>query len=68
MAQPVRFGVAYDFRLPPGSGGTLPARYAETLEQIRFVDQLGYDHVWVTEHHFVDDGYLPSFVAAAGVR
>ncbi len=44
----------------------MPDLYAETLEQIRFVDQLGYDHVWITEHHFVEDGYMPSYVAAAG--
>jgi alkanesulfonate monooxygenase SsuD/methylene tetrahydromethanopterin reductase-like flavin-dependent oxidoreductase (luciferase family) len=66
MAQPIRFGIAYDFRLPPGSDVPLPDLYAQTLEQIQYVDQLGYDHVWITEHHFVEDGYMPSYVAAAG--
>jgi len=66
MAQPVRFGVVYDFRNPPDSGRAFPDLYAATLEQIRLVDQLGYDSVWITEHHFVEDGYLPSFVAVAG--
>jgi alkanesulfonate monooxygenase SsuD/methylene tetrahydromethanopterin reductase-like flavin-dependent oxidoreductase (luciferase family) len=62
----LRFGVAFDFRNPPGSGITLPTVYAQCLDQIRAVDRLGYDSVWVTEHHFVEDGYVPSFVAAAG--
>ncbi|MGD9604277.1 MAG: LLM class flavin-dependent oxidoreductase [Gammaproteobacteria bacterium] len=62
----LRFGVAFDFRNPPGSRTSLPEVYASALAQIRAVDRLGYDSVWVTEHHFVEDGYIPSFVAAAG--
>ncbi len=62
----LRFGVAFDFRNPPDSGLSLPELYASCLEQIRAVDSQGYDSVWVTEHHFVEDGYIPSFVAVAG--
>jgi alkanesulfonate monooxygenase SsuD/methylene tetrahydromethanopterin reductase-like flavin-dependent oxidoreductase (luciferase family) len=36
------------------------------LDQVERVDRLGYDLVWITEHHFVEDGYVPSFVAVAG--
>ncbi len=67
MPLPLRFGVAYDFRNPPGFDGLTTARlYAEILEQAALVDSLGFDLIWLTEHHFVDDGYLPAFVAAAG--
>jgi alkanesulfonate monooxygenase SsuD/methylene tetrahydromethanopterin reductase-like flavin-dependent oxidoreductase (luciferase family) len=67
VSLPLRFGVAFDFRNPPGIDGLSNAQlYAEILEQAAFVDSLGFDLVWLTEHHFVDDGYLPSFVAAAG--
>ena len=67
MSMPLRFGVAYDFRNPPGFDDLSNARlYAEILEQAAFVDSLGFDLIWLTEHHFVDDGYLPSFTAAAG--
>ncbi len=62
----LRFGVAYDFRNPPDSGRSLPEIYRECLDQIRAVDRWGYDSVWITEHHFVEDGYVPSFVAVAG--
>ena len=61
-----RLGVCYDFRNPPAAG--LPNRllYAEILEQVRRLDTLGADLVWFTEHHFVEDGYLPSWTPVAG--
>jgi len=62
----LRFGVAYDFRNPPDSGMALPELYAGCLAQIRRIDELGFDSIWITEHHFVEDGYVPSFVAVAG--
>lgn len=62
----LRFGIAYDFRNPPDSGLGLPELYAECLKQIGAADDLGYDTIWITEHHFVEDGYVPSFVAVAG--
>ena len=36
------------------------------LDQIAWLDELGFDLVWFTEHHFVDDGYLPSWIPVAG--
>jgi alkanesulfonate monooxygenase SsuD/methylene tetrahydromethanopterin reductase-like flavin-dependent oxidoreductase (luciferase family) len=62
----LRFGVAHDFRCPAGSPYTLQDVYAQTLEQLAALDQLGLDLVWFSEHHFVEDGYLPSFVPVAG--
>lgn len=67
MSPSVRFGVAYDFRNPSGHGPLTNSEfYGAVLDQVAFVDQLGFDIVWLTEHHFVDDGYLPSFVPVAG--
>lgn len=43
----------------------MPDLYAQALEQIRWVDGLGLDLVWFTEHHFVDDGYLPAWIPVA---
>ena len=63
---PVRFGVSYDFRNPPDSGVSNQQLYAEILDQVRWLDQIGADLVWFTEHHFVEDGYLPSWVPVAG--
>jgi alkanesulfonate monooxygenase SsuD/methylene tetrahydromethanopterin reductase-like flavin-dependent oxidoreductase (luciferase family) len=64
--QPLRVGVVYDFRNPPDSGIETPRLYDEILEQVAWLDRLGLDLVWFTEHHFVDDGYLPSWTPIAG--
>lgn len=37
--------------------------YAETMEQVVFTERLGFDSVFTTEHHFVEDGYSPSLMA-----
>ena len=66
MAKPkLRFGVVYDFRNPVDSGMTHPSLYAAILEQVAWLDQLGLDLVWFTEHHFIEDGYLPSWIPVA---
>jgi len=59
MANP-KFGLIFDFRNPPEWRRDWGEFYAETIEQIAYAEQLGYDHVWITEHHFIDDGYTPS--------
>jgi alkanesulfonate monooxygenase SsuD/methylene tetrahydromethanopterin reductase-like flavin-dependent oxidoreductase (luciferase family) len=62
----LRVGVCYDFRNPPESGVSDSRLYAEVIEQVRWLDGIGADLVWFTEHHFVDDGYLPSWTPVAG--
>src|SRR3984957_19650631 len=66
MTQPFQFGVLHGFRNPPATGLTFPEFYRRTLDQIVLAEQLGFDHVWITEHHFVDDGYMPSPLVMAG--
>lgn len=66
MSPPLRFGIVHDFRCPPGSDVPMPRVYAETFEQIELVEQWGLDLCWFTEHHFIEDGYLPNFVPVAG--
>lgn len=61
-----RLGVCYDFRNPPDSGTANRTLYAEIMEQVQWVDALGADLVWFTEHHFVEDAYLPSWIPVAG--
>ncbi|HVX44773.1 MAG TPA: LLM class flavin-dependent oxidoreductase [Mycobacteriales bacterium] len=67
MSTPV-FGVMHDFRQ------LLPWRipvadyYAECLDLIAEAENLGYESVWLSEHHGTADGFLPSpLVAAAAI-
>ena len=52
--------------IPRTPGSRRPRLYAEILDQVAWLDGLGLDLVWFTEHHFVDDGYLPSWTPVAG--
>ena len=67
----VRYGLWYDFRNPARWQEPFDAFYASRLAQIADAEQLGFDSVWLTEHHFCDDGYTPSPLvlgAAIGAR
>jgi alkanesulfonate monooxygenase SsuD/methylene tetrahydromethanopterin reductase-like flavin-dependent oxidoreductase (luciferase family) len=71
MTRTVNFGLWYDFRNPLRWRVPFERLYAETFEQIAWAEQLGFDSVWLTEHHFADDGYTPSplvLAAAIGMR
>ena len=72
MKRVVNFGLWYDFRNPAldrsGEAPTFEALYAENLEQIAWAETLGFDSVWLTEHHFCEDGYTPSpLILAAAI-
>jgi alkanesulfonate monooxygenase SsuD/methylene tetrahydromethanopterin reductase-like flavin-dependent oxidoreductase (luciferase family) len=56
----VKFGIWHDFRNPPRWHVPYDRLYGENLEQIAWAETLGYESVWVSEHHVTDDGYLPS--------
>ena len=61
------FGLWYDFRQKPPLGD-YGRFYGECLEEIEEGERLGFTGVWLSEHHFVDDGYLPSpLVVAAAI-
>jgi alkanesulfonate monooxygenase SsuD/methylene tetrahydromethanopterin reductase-like flavin-dependent oxidoreductase (luciferase family) len=65
MARKLRLGVVYDFRNPAESGMRTQDLYAAIMDQVAWLDGLGLDLVWFTEHHFVEDGYLPSWIPVA---
>ena len=65
MARPLRFGLWYDFRNPPQWRRDPVALYRDTLDQIVRAEALGWDDVWLSEHHFIEDGYTPSMLPIA---
>jgi len=56
------FGLWYDFRNPAPWRQPWDRLYQETLDQVAWADALGFDSVWLSEHHFTDDGYLPALL------
>ena len=46
---------------------THPELYKNTLDQVKLAESVNFDSAWISEHHFLDDGYCPSpaVIAAA---
>src|SRR6266481_3392350 len=61
----LRFGLWYDFRNPAQWRQASDRLYREILDQIAWGENNGFDDVWLSEHHFIEDGYLPSIMPAA---
>jgi alkanesulfonate monooxygenase SsuD/methylene tetrahydromethanopterin reductase-like flavin-dependent oxidoreductase (luciferase family) len=61
----IRFGLWYDFRNPAQWRQPYDRLYSEILDQIAWGENHGFDDVWLSEHHFIEDGYLPSMLPAA---
>ncbi len=49
----------------PGETRSDVELYAHALELSVLAETAGFDSVWVSEHHFVDDGYLPALLPMA---
>ena len=50
----MRFGTFFFFQAPPGLRH--PDIIHNELEQVEWTEELGFDQVWFTEHHFIDYG------------
>jgi alkanesulfonate monooxygenase SsuD/methylene tetrahydromethanopterin reductase-like flavin-dependent oxidoreductase (luciferase family) len=64
----MKFGAHYLPTYIPDLDGSLPAFYQNMFAQMEEIDRLGYDQIWVTEHHFAMYGgtlpHPPTFLAA----
>ena len=52
----MKFGIFYEISVPcPWGPETERQVYANCIEQCVLADQLGFDHVWAVEHHFLEE-------------
>lgn len=49
----------------PGDPRTAEDLYAEALELAKHSESVGLDSIWMSEHHFWDDDYMPSLLVTA---
>jgi alkanesulfonate monooxygenase SsuD/methylene tetrahydromethanopterin reductase-like flavin-dependent oxidoreductase (luciferase family) len=61
----LEFGLWYSFRNPEQWRTDYHGLYQDHLNQIIQCESLGYDDVWLTEHHFCEDGHSPSIIPLA---
>ena len=69
----MRFSLLFEHQLPrPWEAGAEHRLFQEALAQVELADRLGYDTVWVAEHHFLEERAHSSapgvFLAAASQR
>lgn len=53
----MKFGLVYSFQ---SAKGGLAQLYQDALAQVELAEKLGFDSVFVSEHHLTSDGYFPS--------
>jgi len=52
----MKFGSFYELEIPrPWEPGKEQRIFREGLEQVELADRLGFDSVWATEHHFLEE-------------
>ncbi len=61
----LKFGILWPFRNPAFARVPWAELYRTHLDLCVESEALGYDNIWLTEHHFLDDGYSPSLLPIA---
>ena len=64
-------GLYFDLRNPPRWQRPWAQHYGHALDVMADGEALGADEIWLTEHHFFEDGYLPqplTMAAAVAAR
>lgn len=59
-------GLLFSFRNPEYNRLPWDEFYRNELGLTVYAEELGFDTVWLTEHHFIDDGYSPSLFVIGG--
>jgi alkanesulfonate monooxygenase SsuD/methylene tetrahydromethanopterin reductase-like flavin-dependent oxidoreductase (luciferase family) len=53
-------GIVHSIRNYPAQPEPLPRIYARHVDDTVYAEQLGFDFVWISEHHFAPDAWTPS--------
>ena len=61
----MRFGVSTDFRNPAQWSRPSAEVFADIIDHVVWAESLGFEQAYFLEHHFTDDGYIPSPIIAA---
>jgi probable F420-dependent oxidoreductase len=62
----MKFGVGYySLQSHPHRPRPHEELYEEMLKEISVADEMGFNSAWLTEHHFLSDGYCPSLLVTA---
>jgi alkanesulfonate monooxygenase SsuD/methylene tetrahydromethanopterin reductase-like flavin-dependent oxidoreductase (luciferase family) len=56
------FGLLLAFRNPKQWARPFADLYQAHIDQAVFAEELGYDHLWTTEHHFAEDAWSPGLL------
>lgn len=68
----MRFGLHYLPTYLPALDGSVGDYFQHVFEQVEFAEKLGYDDIWITEHHFDEfGGTVPdpaAFLSALAMR
>lgn len=63
----MKFGIGYySLQSPPHNPRKHVDLYREMFKEIETAEDMGFDSAWLTEHHFLADGYCPSLMVTAG--
>jgi alkanesulfonate monooxygenase SsuD/methylene tetrahydromethanopterin reductase-like flavin-dependent oxidoreductase (luciferase family) len=61
----MNFGLLMSFRNSSRNELSYSDLYRKHVDLAVEAEEMGYDTIWLTEHHFVEDGYSPSMVPLA---
>jgi len=64
MTAAPKFGISFSFQVHRAMGEAWDKSYRECIELAAEASRLGFDSIWVSEHHGEADGYCPSPVVA----
>jgi probable F420-dependent oxidoreductase len=62
----MKFGIGlFSMQTHPENPASHAEIYSNALSQVKLAEKVNFDSAWITEHHFLPDGYCPSPLVAA---